>query len=595
MVAAFDFCLHGRGGAAPSIDTAMHGLVDAAHVDHLHPDCGIALATAADGEQLTKRLLRRPGRLGAVAPPRLPARPRHRRGQGGEPAGDRRHPRWARHHRVGRDQRRGRGQLAGDHRPRRGLHRGERRRRAVRRDRARQRAAARGTSAAPRRPRSPRPSARSGLDRPAQVGHFTDTDVVLDFLARREARAAGRARHLVPRPLPAHQGQAAGARPARRRVDRRRRRPAGASCTSSTARTTPPTTSGTPPRTRPPMRGADPAIVLVPGVGMFSYGKDKQTARVAGEFYVNAINVMRGAEAISTYAPIDESEKFRIEYWALEEAKLAADAQAQAAGRPASRWSPARRRASARRSRSGSPPRAPASWSPTSTPRRRAPSRRRSAPPTSRSAWRADVTDEDAVRRRRRRDRARVRRHRPRRQQRRTVDLQVAARDHRGRLGPAARRDGQGLASWSSRAAAKAMIDQGSAATSSTSPARTRVFAGPEQHRLRRDQGRPGPPGAAAGRRTRRARHPGQRHQPRRRRARLRHLRRRLGRQARRGLRRAGGGARRVLRAAHAAQARGAARARRQRRVRRSPAETCRHTTGLHVPVDAGVAAAFLR
>ena len=55
---------------------------------------------------------------------------------------------------------------------------------------------------------------------------------------------------------------------------------------------------------------------------MFSYGQDKQTARVAGEFYVNAINVMRGAEALSTYAPIDEAEKFRIEYWALEEAKL---------------------------------------------------------------------------------------------------------------------------------------------------------------------------------------------------------------------------------------------------------------------------------
>jgi rhamnose utilization protein RhaD (predicted bifunctional aldolase and dehydrogenase) len=54
MVAAFDFCLHGRGGAAPSIDTAMHGLVVSPHVDHLHPDAGIALATAADGEALTK-------------------------------------------------------------------------------------------------------------------------------------------------------------------------------------------------------------------------------------------------------------------------------------------------------------------------------------------------------------------------------------------------------------------------------------------------------------------------------------------------------------------------------------------------------------
>ena len=70
------------------------------------------------------------------------------------------------------------------------------------------------------------------------------------------------------------------------------------------------------------MRGADPAIVLVPGVGMFSFGANKQTARVAGEFYVNAINVMRGAESVSTYEPIAEAEKFRIEYWALEEAKL---------------------------------------------------------------------------------------------------------------------------------------------------------------------------------------------------------------------------------------------------------------------------------
>jgi NAD(P)-dependent dehydrogenase (short-subunit alcohol dehydrogenase family) len=56
---------------------------------------------------------------------------------------------------------------------------------------------------------------------------------------------------------------------------------------------------------------------------MFSFGADRQTARVAGEFWINAVNAMRGAEAVSTYAPIGESEKFRIEYWALEEAKLA--------------------------------------------------------------------------------------------------------------------------------------------------------------------------------------------------------------------------------------------------------------------------------
>src|SRR5699024_8303464 len=56
MVAAFDYCLHGKGGAAPSIDTAMHGLVDADHVDHLHPDSGIAIATAVDGERLTTKI-----------------------------------------------------------------------------------------------------------------------------------------------------------------------------------------------------------------------------------------------------------------------------------------------------------------------------------------------------------------------------------------------------------------------------------------------------------------------------------------------------------------------------------------------------------
>ncbi len=54
MVAAFDFCLHGKGGAAPSIDTPMHALVSLAHVDHLHPDAGIALATSVDGEDLTR-------------------------------------------------------------------------------------------------------------------------------------------------------------------------------------------------------------------------------------------------------------------------------------------------------------------------------------------------------------------------------------------------------------------------------------------------------------------------------------------------------------------------------------------------------------
>ncbi len=321
MVAAFDFCLHGRGGAAPSIDTAMHGLVEAAHVDHLHPDAGIALATAADGEALTKECFgdrvawvpwRRPGfQLGLDIA-----------------AIKRQHPEAI-------------GVILGGH----GITAWgatsaecEANSLAII-ETATAFLAARGKAepfgavidgyqALPEAERRERAAALFPLlrglastDRP-QVGHFTDSDVVLDFTARTE-----------------HPRLAA----------------LGTSCPDHFLRTKvrpmvldlPPTAPLADVVTRlrelhaayrddyaayyqrhatpesPAMRGADPAIVLVPGVGMFSFGANKQTARVAGEFYVNAINVMRGAEAVSTYAPIAESEKFRIEYWALEEAKLA--------------------------------------------------------------------------------------------------------------------------------------------------------------------------------------------------------------------------------------------------------------------------------
>ena len=125
MVAAFDYTLHGKGGAAPSIDTAMHGLVDAAHVDHLHPDSGIAIATAADGEELTTTIFgdkvvwvpwRRPGFQLGLDIAAIKA---------DNPQAIGMHPRRPRHHRVGRHQRGGRGELPLDHRHRRRLHRGE--------------------------------------------------------------------------------------------------------------------------------------------------------------------------------------------------------------------------------------------------------------------------------------------------------------------------------------------------------------------------------------------------------------------------------------------------------------------------------------
>ena len=160
----------------------------------------------------------------------------------------------------------------------------------------------------------------AGGHRPV-VGHFDDSPVVLDFLAHEAAPRLVQLGTSCPdhflttkvRPLllDLHPGAPFEERVARLRalheqyrIDYRAYYDANATDDS------------------PPIRGDDPVIVLLPGVGMWSFGPDPQKARIAGEFFVNAINVMRGAESVSTYRPIDDAEKFRVEYWELEEAKL---------------------------------------------------------------------------------------------------------------------------------------------------------------------------------------------------------------------------------------------------------------------------------
>ena len=238
MVAAFDYCLHGRGGAAPSIDTAMHGLVDAAHVDHLHPDSGIAFATAADGEALTRRCFgdrvvwvpwRRPGfQLGLdIAAIRARPTPGDRRILGGHGItawGDTSEECEANSLEIIRTAE----PFIAEHGPAEPFGAGRPGLRAAARRRAprpRRRAAARSSAASPRR------TGRRSATSPTPT-------VVLDFLSRDRAPAAGRARHVVPGPLPAHQGPAAGPRPAADRAARGRHRPARASCTRPTATTT---------------------------------------------------------------------------------------------------------------------------------------------------------------------------------------------------------------------------------------------------------------------------------------------------------------------------------------------------------------------
>ncbi|WGL51860.1 bifunctional aldolase/short-chain dehydrogenase [Nocardioides sp. BP30] len=320
MVAAFDYCLHGNGGAAPSIDTAMHGLVDAAHVDHLHPDSGIAIATAADGEALTEKIFgdkvvwvpwRRPGfQLGldiaAIKEKNPQAIGCILGGHGITAWGDssdeaEQNSLWIIDTAAAYIAEHSKAEPFGP--------------------------ALEGYGALPDAERRAKAAALAptirgiaSADRP-MVGHFNDSDVVLDFLAATEhPRLAG-----LGTSCPDHFLRTK-VKPLVLDL------PASASVEESIARLKELAVSyredyqgyydrnATP--DSPAIRGKDPLIVLVPGVGMFSFGKDKQTARVAGEFYVNAINVMRGAEGLSTYAPIDEAEKFRIEYWALEEAKL---------------------------------------------------------------------------------------------------------------------------------------------------------------------------------------------------------------------------------------------------------------------------------
>ncbi|MFF9653465.1 bifunctional aldolase/short-chain dehydrogenase [Streptomyces sp. NPDC014622] len=320
MVAAFDYCLHGKGGAAPSIDTAMHGLVDAAHIDHLHPDSGIAIATAADGEELTEKIFgdrvvwvpwRRPGfQLGLDI-----ARVRRDNpqaigvvlgGHGITAWGDsseesERNSLWIINTAAAYIAEHSRPEPFGPALDGYG---------ALPDDERRAKAAA----------LAPTIRGIASQDRPV-IGHFTDSDVVLDFLAHAE------------HPRLAKLGTSCPDHFLRTKVEPLvLDLPATASVEESIARLRELHVAyradyrsyyerhAT--EDSPAIRGADPLIVLVPGVGMFSFGKDKQTARVAGEFYVNAIDVVRGAEGLSTYSPIDEAEKFRVEYWALEEAKL---------------------------------------------------------------------------------------------------------------------------------------------------------------------------------------------------------------------------------------------------------------------------------
>ncbi len=320
MVAALGYCLYGNGGAAPSIDTAMHALIDATHVDHLHPDAGIALATAEDSERITREAFggkvlwvpwRRPGFQLALDIARIQ---RENRGIIGCILGGHGITAWA--DSSAECEARSRWIIAtaqrylDDHGRREAFGPVVAGREALPREQRRAKAAALAATI----------RGLASIDH-HMVGHFSDAAAVLDFMAAERTAALVALGTSCPdhflrtkvKPLlldlPADAPLDACKTRLKELHTAYRTEYAAYYHRYATADS-------------PAIRGADPAIVLVPGVGMFSFGATKQTARVAGEFYINAINAMRGAESVSRYAPIPESEKFRIEYWALEEAKL---------------------------------------------------------------------------------------------------------------------------------------------------------------------------------------------------------------------------------------------------------------------------------
>jgi rhamnulose-1-phosphate aldolase/alcohol dehydrogenase len=314
MVAHLARCAFDPSGRAPSIDTPLHAFVPHPHVDHVHPDAVIALAAARRGAELTARAFG--GTVGWIDWQRpgfdLGLRLR---------AALREHPEWE-------------GAVLGGH----GLIAWGADSRAcyartlaiVRRAEEwlaeHARAAPFGRLVVPARAQDERraaaarlmPLVRGRVSRSrAKVGHFCDVPALLEFVGSERLEQLARLGTSCPdhflrtkiRPLvmPAEGSAFEAELDARLGAYREEYAAYHARWRESDS---------------PALRDADPVVFLAPGVGLFTFAADASTARIASEFYQNAVNVMRGASGVDEYVGLDEREAFRIEYWKLEQAKL---------------------------------------------------------------------------------------------------------------------------------------------------------------------------------------------------------------------------------------------------------------------------------
>lgn len=323
MVELFNHCIYDLASKAPSIDTPLHGFLPFKHIDHLHPDAAIAIAAAKDGKKITQELFsgtigwvewQKPGfDLGLQLKQCLDENPGIRGIMLGSHGlftwGDTAYESYLNTLEVVERC----AQYIEDARAKKGEDFGGQKITSLEKEQRLAQAA----KLAP---------VLRGLcsSQIKMIGHFTDDDRVLQFINSN---------------------------------DLDRLAPLGTSCPDHFLRTkiSPLVLNLAPDENlddynaikeklsgqfeayrkmyteyyetckhpnSPAIRDANPVVLLYPGVGMFTFAKDKQTARVAAEFYINAINVMRGAEAISSYTSLPRQEAFNIEYWLLEEAKL---------------------------------------------------------------------------------------------------------------------------------------------------------------------------------------------------------------------------------------------------------------------------------
>jgi rhamnulose-1-phosphate aldolase/alcohol dehydrogenase len=323
MVELFNHCIYDLASKAPSIDTPLHGFLPFKHIDHLHPDAAIAIAASKDGKNITQELFKgtigwvewqRPGfDLGLQLKQCLDENPGIRGIMLGSHGlftwGDTAHACYVNSLEVIEAC----AAYIEDKIKSNDIVFGGAKVEAVEKSKRHQQAAQlspilRGLC-----------SSQNNM-----VGHYTDGDKVLEFINSNDLQKLAPMgtscpdhflrTKISPLVLDLPEGidlgeteKIKGMLSPQFEAYRKMYASYYESCKHENS---------------PAMRDPNPVVILYPGVGMFTYAKDKTTARIAAEFYANAINVMRGAEVISSYTALPHQEAFDIEYWLLEEAKL---------------------------------------------------------------------------------------------------------------------------------------------------------------------------------------------------------------------------------------------------------------------------------